>query len=75
MFTSSYPFETSVQDNGDHLSPGTATLATVLKSGGYHTGAFIGGFVLDRRFGLDEGFDTYDSSLILATSKRAIPET
>ena len=43
MFTSAYPFETSVQDNGDHLSPGAATLATVLKSGGYDTGALSEG--------------------------------
>src|SRR4029077_16621578 len=37
------------------------TLATVLKAHGYSTGAFVGGFVLDRRFGLSQGFDQYDS--------------
>src|SRR5579862_6680968 len=36
------------------------TLATVLKSAGYRTGAFVGAFVLDARFGLSRGFDVYD---------------
>ena len=35
------------------------TLATVLKRGGYRTGAFVGAFVLDGRFGLNQGFDEY----------------
>ena len=42
------------------LSPRLPTLATVLKSAGYRTGAFVGAFVLDARFGLDRGFDVYD---------------
>jgi arylsulfatase A-like enzyme/Tfp pilus assembly protein PilF len=36
------------------------TLATILKSAGYRTGAFVGAFVLDARFGLNRGFDVYD---------------
>ncbi len=36
------------------------TLAEHLKEHGYSTGAFIGAFALDSRFGLDQGFDTYD---------------
>ena len=36
------------------------TLATVLKRAGYRTGAFVGAFVLDARFGLSRGFDDYD---------------
>jgi len=36
------------------------TMAEVLKAGGYATGAFIGAFPLDSRFGLDQGFDVYD---------------
>lgn len=36
------------------------TLAEHLKSYGYSTGAFVGGFPLDARFGLGQGFDTYD---------------
>jgi arylsulfatase A-like enzyme/Tfp pilus assembly protein PilF len=36
------------------------TLATVLKGAGYRTGAFVGAFVLDARFGLNRGFDVYD---------------
>jgi choline-sulfatase len=59
--TSTYPFVTGVEDNGDRLAPGTVTLAGTLRSHGYQTAAFLGSFVLDRRFGLDQGFDTYDS--------------
>ena len=35
-------------------------LAVRLREAGYDTGAFVGAFVLDRRFGLREGFDRYD---------------
>jgi len=42
------------------LSDGVPTLATVLKDAGYRTGAFVGAFVLDARFGLNRGFDVYD---------------
>jgi arylsulfatase A-like enzyme/Tfp pilus assembly protein PilF len=36
------------------------TLAEHLKHSGYQTGAFIGAFPLDSRFGLCQGFDIYD---------------
>jgi arylsulfatase A-like enzyme/Flp pilus assembly protein TadD len=36
------------------------TLTELLKSSGYSTGAFVGGFPLDSRFGLSQGFDVYD---------------
>jgi arylsulfatase A-like enzyme/Flp pilus assembly protein TadD len=39
------------------------TLATVLKDAGYRTGAFVGSFVLDGRFGLTRGFDVYDDRM------------
>lgn len=38
------------------------TLAEHLKGNGYATGAFVGAFPLDSRFGLDQGFDVYDDS-------------
>jgi choline-sulfatase len=60
LLTSTYPFENGVEDNGVPFGAGP-TLATVLKSAGYRTAAFVGGFVLDRRFGLSRGFDVYDS--------------
>jgi hypothetical protein len=44
------------------LGPNAVTLATVLRSRGYHSGAAVGAFVLDRRFGLNQGFDEYDST-------------
>jgi len=36
------------------------TLAELLKSRGYATGAFVSAFPLDSRFGLNQGFDVYD---------------
>jgi arylsulfatase A-like enzyme/Flp pilus assembly protein TadD len=45
------------------VSESFLTLAEHLRENGYSTGAFIGAFPLDSRFGLDQGFDVYDDSL------------
>ncbi len=61
ILTGLYPFQHGVRDNtGFRLGPSISTLATLLKEKGYATGAFIGAFPLDSRFGLARGFDTYD---------------
>jgi choline-sulfatase len=61
LLTSTYPFANGIEDNGDDLPPGAVTLATALKAYGYRTAAFVSTFILDRRFGLNQGFDVYDS--------------
>ena len=53
-----------VRENGiDTLDAKHQTVATLLKSDGYDTAAFVGAFVLDHRFGLAQGFDTYDDKI------------
>lgn len=53
-----------VHDNGPERVPREAhTLAEVLKGHGYVTAAVVGAFVLDRQFGLDQGFDQYDDQM------------
>lgn len=53
-----------LRNNGAGVFPeGTSTLATLLSGSGYRTGAFIGAFVLDRRFGLGRGFEVYDDEI------------
>ena len=60
IFTGRFPPEHGVRDNGGFfVSPGERTLASVLKGAGYHTGAVVAAYVLDRKWGLDRGFDTY----------------
>jgi arylsulfatase A-like enzyme/tetratricopeptide (TPR) repeat protein len=61
ILTGTYPYENGVRDHsGYRLKPGTATIASMLKDHGFATGAFVGGVPLERRFGLDGGFDVYD---------------
>ncbi len=61
ILTGLYPFQHGIHDNtGYRLRPGVDTLATVLERAGYATGAFVGAFPLDSRFGLNRGFDVYD---------------
>src|SRR5262249_29653997 len=61
ILTGLYPSQVGIHDNdGFRLDPSIPTLATWLKARGYATGAFIGGFPLDARFGLARGFDEYD---------------
>jgi arylsulfatase A-like enzyme/Flp pilus assembly protein TadD len=53
-----------VRNNGAGAYPeGRDTLATLLSREGYRTGAFVGAFVLDRRFGLARGFEVYDDEI------------
>lgn len=61
IMTGTSPPAHGVRANGlFRLGADTPTLATVLKQNGYRTGAFVGAFVLDARFGLNRGFDVYD---------------
>jgi arylsulfatase A-like enzyme/Tfp pilus assembly protein PilF len=62
MFTGSYPFRHGVRHNGAYrLPPSSVTLAERLRDAGFRTGAFVGAFVLDASFGLEQGFETYSS--------------
>ena len=61
ILTGVYPLAHRVRDNTSFVLAQTATtLAEQLHAAGYRTGAFVGAFVLEHRFGLDQGFDTYD---------------
>ncbi|HEX7138193.1 MAG TPA: sulfatase, partial [Vicinamibacterales bacterium] len=72
LMTGMYPFSNGVRDNGSfRLDGGKPTLAKALKAAGYRTGAFVGAFVLDARFGLNAGFDVYDDRM---TSTGGAPE-
>lgn len=62
ILTGVYPARYGVRDNAaTPLPPEATTLAEILKRAGYRTGAFIGAFVLDRTYGFDQGFETFDS--------------
>ena len=77
LMTGTYPYEHGVRDNnGYRVRKGQATLATRLKSLGFATAAFVGGFPLDQRFGLNGGFDVYDDRIGEAgsTVDFALPE-
>jgi arylsulfatase A-like enzyme/Tfp pilus assembly protein PilF len=50
------------------------TLAEHLKKFGYSTGAFVGAFPLDTRFGLSQGFDVYDDQYLQHTPKETAKE-
>ena len=61
ILTGRYPFDHGVRDNTGYRVPDSVeTLAEVAKRAGLATGAFVGAFPLDRRFGLNQGFDVYD---------------
>ncbi len=64
LLTGLNPPRHGVRNNGTFkLDESVTTLAECLKAKGYRTGAVISAFVLDRRFGLAQGFETYDDDL------------
>ncbi len=60
IFTGAYPMYHGVRDNGGYyLGEEAVTLAETLRAAGYRTGGFVAAFVLDSRWGLDQGFERY----------------
>jgi len=60
LFTGTYPVFHGVRDfTGFTLSKERATLATMLKSAGYRTGAVVASAVLEAHWGISQGFDFY----------------
>lgn len=60
MFTGLYPQDHGVRYNLlFRLGPEALTLAEVLSAEGFATGGFPATFILDTRFGLNQGFETY----------------
>jgi choline-sulfatase len=60
LLTGMSPVRHGVRDNGGFFAPPELrTLAEVFKDGGYRTGAVVGAYVLDSKWGLDQGFDFY----------------
>jgi arylsulfatase A-like enzyme/Flp pilus assembly protein TadD len=63
IFLGSTPLYHGVHDNSHFIvADEFLTLAEFLKNHGFNTGAFVGAFPLDSRFGLDQGFDVYDDN-------------
>ncbi|HEV7428875.1 MAG TPA: sulfatase-like hydrolase/transferase [Thermoanaerobaculia bacterium] len=59
------PLHHGLRNNGIGVFPaGHPTLAERFGSSNYRTGAFVGSFILDHRFGLDRGFERYDDEIV-----------
>ncbi len=70
IFTGRFPPEHGVRDNGGFfLDPRELTLAEVLGARGFRTGGFVGAYVLDSKWGINQGFDTYFDDFDLSKYK------
>ena len=60
-----WPLHHGMRNNGIGVFPAARqTLATAFRGSSYRTGAFVGSFILDHRFGLDRGFERYDDEIV-----------
>lgn len=60
IMTGTLPVFHGVRDNGGFVVPAELlTMAEAFKAKGYDTGAFVAAYVLDSKWGLNQGFDTY----------------
>ena len=65
LMTGLYPPEHGLRTNGlGSLPTDRTTLSEILSNAGYETGAFVASFVLDGKFGLNQGFSEYDDNLV-----------
>ena len=60
-------------NSGYVLPPQIRTAAEDFRDAGYRTAAFVSAFPLDRRFGLNRGFETYDDRLPRGNDRRRTP--
>ena len=74
LLTGLTPLGHGFRDNGGFALPAAVkTAAEDFRQAGYRTAAFVSGFPLDRRFGFDRGFDTYDDRLHKGNDRRRTP--
>jgi arylsulfatase A-like enzyme/Flp pilus assembly protein TadD len=70
MMTGLWPPEHGVYTNGRiALESGIPTAAALLHQRGYTTAAFVAAFVLQAKFGLEQGFLVYDDDLSTAETR------
>jgi len=71
LMTGTLPLYHGVRDNGGFFVPQKLeTMAELFKGRGYATGAFIAAYVLDSKWGLNQGFDTYFDRFDMSKFKR-----
>jgi choline-sulfatase len=76
LLTGQIPPAHGVRDNHVYaLAPEIPTYTTWLKSQAYETAAFVSAVVLDRRYGLDAGFDAYDDAMPAEAPERSAGDT
>lgn len=67
IHTGNFPAFHGVHDNGGFYVPKSQiTIARLFKEHGFATAAFVGAYVLDHIWGLNQGFDTYFDNFDLA---------
>ena len=60
LLTGTFPLFHGVRDNGGFVvPPEITTMAELFKEKGFATAAFVGAYVLDSKWGLNQGFDYY----------------
>jgi arylsulfatase A-like enzyme/predicted Zn-dependent protease len=81
ILTGLIPPRHGVRNNGTYfLQAEHTTLAELLHDEGYETAAFVSAYVLNSKYGLDQGFDIYqdavhDSSAVVVIDERNARET
>jgi arylsulfatase A-like enzyme/cytochrome c-type biogenesis protein CcmH/NrfG len=74
LLTGVTPLGHGFRDNGGYvLLPEVRSAAEDFHGAGYRTAAFVSGFPLNRRFGFDRGFETYDDHLPKGADPRRAP--
>lgn len=67
ILTGLYPHKHGVRvfygPTGNYLYESVRTLAGILGEAGYKTGGFVSAFTASKHYGLDKGFDTFQSNL------------
>jgi len=74
ILTGAYPPIHKIRDNGGFvLDSRIPTLATLCRQAGMATSAFIGAAVLNRFYGMNRGFQTYDDEMNVNTGTDLLP--
>ena len=64
LFTSRFPFDHGVRFNGSPVTSDLPMIAQILQKHDYRTAAFVGGYMLNSRFGFNKGFEYYDDNMV-----------